>query len=524
MMKRIATVHVRALVIATVAMLLFAAAFPYGARTATPRQGGTLTIVQPADPTHFNEQGDPFSGGIEVISNVQDGLLTFDPATQAIVPGLAKSYSISPDGLTYSFVLRDGVKFSDGTPLSADDVVFTFSYLTGERPGSLYVGQFKPFIDSVTAPEPNRVVIKMKRPFNDFATLLAGAWEARIMSKSAVETAGKDYGQTTTIGTGPFVLKEWVKGDHVTMVRNPAYWGRRPYLDQVIYRTVPDDTARLIQAKSGQADVVYQPPLDQLDQAVHDPGLRVLAAQGTAIFFLRLDTASKPFSDLKTRQIVFYGTDRDAIRKSTFGDYATTATDLFPSWHWAYAPMTGWHDPAKAKALLQEAGYTAQHPLAFDLAMFNQPVFTEIGTLVQAQMKVIGVQVNLRPLDPATLDQLTIKKAYQAMVTREGYPMGLSDDYIWKQYSGSGNDNRTYLNMPGGVQAPEIERLIDAARGAKDRTAAKGLYRQVATMVVANAVEVTIGFPKNVDVVSTRVQNWHVGGTVLELLRDVSVQ
>jgi ABC-type transport system substrate-binding protein len=156
--------------------------------------------------------------------------------------------------------------------------------------------------------------------------------------------------------------------------------------------------------------------------------------------------------------------------------------------------------------------------------MFNQPVFTQIGTLVQAQMKAIGVQVNLRPLDPATLDQLTIKKEYQSMVTREGYPMGLSDDYIWKQYSGTGNDNRTYLNMPDGLQVPELERLIDAARGAKDRASAKALYRQVASLIVANAVEVTIGFPKNVDVVSTRVQNWYVGGTVLELLRDVWVQ
>lgn len=494
----------------------------------TPKQGGTLTIVQPAEPFSFDSRVDPKMEGIEVIMNVLDPLINFDPATGELVPALAESWKVSPDGMEYEFVLRKGVTFSDGSSFDADDVLFTFDFLTGKREGGAYVAQFQPFIQSVTAPDPYRVVIKMKRPFTDFPELLARLWACRILSSEAVENAGKDYGKTTAVGTGPFMIKEWVKGDHVTIVRNPNYWGRPAYLDEVVYRRVPDGTARLIQAKSGQADVVYQPPLDQLDQALNDPKLSVVAVEGNPIVFLRFNTASEPFNNPKARQAVFYAIDRDAIRKSAYGEYATTAIDFLPPWHWAHDPKYARIETnvQRARAALNEVGYGPERPLRFDLTMNNESEYVQLGTLIQAQLKAVGIEVNLKPLDPATLNELeqTRPDEYDATISRFLLPTGVTDDYMWKQYGAKGPLNRTYLNQKGGLQDPTLERLLDDARVAPTREAARQLYRQVVDKLVDHAVTIPIAFKKNVNVISKRVHNLYVQRTDAELLHDVWVE
>lgn len=493
-----------------------------------PKKGGTLTIVQPAEPFSFDSRIDPKMEGIEVVMNVQDPLVSFDPATGELVPGLAESWTVSEDGLQYAFALRQNVQFSDGSPFSADDVLFTFDFLTGAREGGAYVSQFQPFIENVTAPDANSVLVTMKQPFPDFLNLVSRLWATRILSQEAVEAAGDNYGVDMGIGTGPFMIEEWVKGDRVTIVRNPTYWGEPAYLDEVIYQRVPDASTRLIQAKSGQADVVYQPPLDQLAVVEGDQNLQVVSVPGNPIVFLRFNTSSAPFSDLRARQAVFYAMNVDALRQAMYGDYAATAVDFLPAWHWAHDPAYAGitHDVERAKALLAEVGFTADAPLTFDLTMNNESEYVQLGTLIQAQLKEAGIEVDLKPLDPATLTELETSKPdeYDATVGRFLLPTGVTDDYMFKQYGASGPLNRTYLNQPNGYQDPEIERLMNEARITQDPEAAKALYRQAIDLIVAGAVTVPIAFKNNVDIVSTRVHDLHVLGTDAELLHKVWVE
>lgn len=503
------------------------AATSAGPSQAVPKKGGTLTIVQPAEPFSFDSRIDPKMEGIEVVMNVLDPLINFDPATRKLVPSLAKSWTAAPDGLRYEFNLREGVKFSDGTPFSAADVLFTFDFLTGKQKGGAYVSQFEPFIDSVTSPDPSRIVIAMKRPFTDFPELLARLWATRILSKAAVEKAGKDFGTTTTLGTGPFMIKEWIKGDSVTLVRNPNYWGQAAYLDEVVYRRIPDGSARLIQAKSGQADIVYQPPLDQLAQAASDAKLSILSVEGNPIVFMRFNTSSPLFKDLKARQAVLYALDADKIRSAAYGDNATTARDFLPPWHWASdKDFSGLRpDADRAKTSLSAAGFTAAAPMTFNLTMNNESEFTQLGTLIQGQLKAFGIQANLKPLDPATLNDLELKKPaeYQASISRFLLPTGVTDDYMFKQYAGAGPLNRTYLNQPGGLQMPEIGKLLDEARVAPDRDSSKKLYRQVVDKLAQISIALPIAFKKNVNVINKRVHDLYVQGTDAELLREVWV-
>jgi peptide/nickel transport system substrate-binding protein len=500
---------------------------PAASGSATPKKGGTLTIINPAEPLNFDSRTGSNAEGIWVILNTMDPLINFEPSTGKLVPSLAESWKVSADGKQYDFTLRKGVKFSDGSPLTVDDVLFTFDFLMGKRPGGVYVGQFGPFLESVTSPDASTVVVKLTQPWGDFPDLLARLWACRILSKAAVEKAGKDYGVATLVGTGPFMLKEWIKGDHHTMVRNPNYWGTPTYLDEVIYRKVADGAARLIQIKSGQADVVYQPPLDQLDAVLSDPKLNVVAVEGNPIVFFRFNTAGTIFSDLNARQAVFYAINRDQLRTTAYGTYATTADDYLPLWHWAHDANSGIEtNVEKAKAALIAGGFTASKPLTFDLTMYNESEYTQLGTLIQAQLKAVGIQVNVKPLDQATLDamELAVPPTYQASVTRYLLPTGAADDYIFKMYGTAGSNNRGAINKPGGLQKPEINTLIGSARIAPDQATAKKLYRQALDLLASNAVQLPLAFKKNVDIVAKRVHNLVVGRADSELLREVWVE
>jgi peptide/nickel transport system substrate-binding protein len=515
-------------IVLVLALLMPMAALTARAQSEEPKQGGTLTIVQPAEPFSFDSRIDPKMEGIQVVMNVQDPLVSFDPATGELVPSLAESWTVSEDGLEYAFTLRQNVQFSDGSPFTAADVVFTFDFLTGAREGGAYVSQFEPFIESVTAQDDYNVVVAMKQPFPDFLNLVSRLWATRILSQEAVEAAGESYGVDSAVGTGPFMIEEWVKGDRVTMVRNPNYWGEPAYLDEVIYQRVPDGATRLIQAQSGQADVVYQPPLDQLAALEGDPNLRVVSVPGNPIVFLRFNTSAAPFNDTRARQAVSYALDTNALREAMYGEYAQTANDFLPSWHWAHDPayVAFTRDLERARALLAEAGYTEGAPLTFDLTMNNESEYTQLGTLIQAQLQEVGIQVNLKPLDPATLTELetTNPDEYDATVSRFLLPTGVTDDYMFKQYGAEGPLNRTYLNQPNGYSDPKIERLINEARVTQDQEAAKALYRQAIDRIVAGAVTVPIAFKNNVDIVSTRVHDLHVLGTDAELLHKVWVE
>ena len=482
-----------------------------GAATAAPNKGGTLTVLEAGEPLRFNSMLD---GGVEgnlTVRIVQDPLIAMEPGTKKLIPGLAESWTVSQDGKQYTFNLRKNVKFSDGTPFTADDVVYTFNNLACKIPNcvSVSAGAYGPFIDSVTATDPSTVVVKLTNPWLIFPELLALDFSARIVSKAAAETAGKEYGVSSLVGTGAFMLSEWVKGDHWTLVRNPNYWGQPAYLDQIVFRKVPDGSAQLVQTKAGQADVVVFPPLDQLDAAASDPSLNVVTADGNPIVYFRMNLAAPPFTDLNVRQAMFYGINADAVRKTAYGDYAQTATDYFPPWLWAHdASFNAFQTNAdKAKAALAAAGYGPSNPLTFDLDVYNQSEFAQIATLIQAQLKAIGVQANVKQLDVATLTDLELASPpkYQAAVNRYTFAIGSTDDYIWKMFDATSPSNREALNTSTGLAIPDIQKSIEQARVAVDQDTAKKLFRQVQDQLATNAVLLPLAFKKNVMVTSKRV-------------------
>ncbi|HBY99197.1 MAG TPA: hypothetical protein DEP84_35505 [Chloroflexi bacterium] len=489
----------------------------------TPKQGGTLTIAQPLEPFTLDSRVDPKVEGIVALAQIMEGLIGKDLKTGKTIPVLAESMEVSPDGTTYTFKLRKGIKFHDGTEFDSEDVLFTFEFLTGARKGSIYAPQYQPNIKSIEAPDKYTFVVTLNTPWEDFESLLINHWATKILSKEAVEKAGDTYGQNGAVGTGPFMFKEWVKGDHVTLVRNPDYWQEGlPNVDSVVYQRVPDGPVRIVNVKSGDADIAFQPPLDQLTQVAQDPALQVICAPGNPQVFITFNTSVPPFDNKAARQAIAYALDRQQLVQSVYGDYAEVAVDMFPAWHWHYDPnYQGWsRDPEKAKELLAEAGYTDSNPLSFELVTLNEAEYRDLGVLIQAQLAEVGINVELRPMESKALVDYRKTDDWKADVGRYILPSTISDDYMWKQFGAKGPLNPMHYNQEGGYQNPKVEEMLNKAR-TSTREEARSLYRELVDLITEDMPRVRIAYKKNCEVGGLDVRNLQVQGTDVFPVKEV---
>jgi|GEM_PF-1741529 len=489
---------------------------PVPAESDEPVRGGTLVIAQAVEPFNFNSRIDPKMEGITAIAQIQEGLLDKDLETGETVAGLAETWTVSPDQTVYTFNLRKGVRFHDGTEFDSEDVLFTFEFLTGAREGSIYASQYGSMIESIEAPDKYTFVVKLLTPWDDFESLLVNHWGSKILSKDAVEKAGDGYGtETGAVGTGPFMFDEWVKGDYVKIVRNPDYWNPElPYLDAIVYKKVADAPVRLLNVMSGDADMAFQPPLDQIELVTKNPGFSAECAPGNPQVFLTFNTAVPPFDSQAVRQAMFYGLDRAALTAGAYGAYAQEAKDMFPGWNKNYDPNYPGvpYDPEKAKALLAAEGYTDSNPLSFDLCSLAESEYADLGVLIQAQLAEIGVKLELRPMESATLVAFRLTDDWKADISRYILPSTITDDYMWKQFGAKGSLNTSRYNQPGGYQNPEVEEMLLKARISGPDEAYR-LYRQVVDLLTEDAPRVRIAFKDNCQITGPAVRNLHVQGT-----------
>jgi peptide/nickel transport system substrate-binding protein len=311
------------------------------------------------------------------------------------------------------------------------------------------------------------------------------------------------------------MFDKWVKGDNVTLVRNPDYWQQGlPYLDAIMYKKIPDAPVRLLNVMSGDADIAFQPPLDQIPVVTKNPEFSAVCAPGNPQVFLTLNTGVPPTSDRLVRQALFHGLDRAALTKGVYGDYASEAKDMFPAWHKYYDPAYAGipYDPEKAKELLAEAGFTESNPLSFELCLLAESEYQDLSVLIQAQLAEIGVQVELRPMESATLVAFRETDEWVADVGRYILPSTVSDDYMWKQFGATGPLNPTRYNQANGYQHPEVEEMLLKARMSPEQEA-RQLYRQLVDLIAEDAPRIRIAYKDNCQITGPDVRNLSVQGT-----------
>ena len=390
---------------------------------ATAIQSATSTAVSPDNDFVIAIEGsvsglDPQNisdtNAISACSGMYETLVTFDGEGN-IVGKLAESYEVSDDNLTYTFHLRQGVKFHDGTDFTAQSVIDNINRVTDKDNGlsrrRLFIvtdsdGNETNRIESMEAPDDYTLVLKLAMPYNVFLNKLTQFW---IISPTALENYGNDI-MYHPCGTGPYVFSEWKQGDHTTMTANPDYWGEKPSVDTLTIQEVPEAGSRTAMLQTGEADMVYPFTSDQLAAVSGDDTINVSAGYSNIMRYVTLNMNLEQLSKKEVRQAMNYAIDKDAYVQVMYSGYGLPATSCVPSCISYYKEEPAYtYDLDKAKELMAEAGY----PDGFDLTLWGDNTTQEIKgmTFVAQQLAQIGINVEVVPMEPATVsDSIYVDK------------------------------------------------------------------------------------------------------------------
>lgn len=385
------------------------------ATEAASTAGGDNTAVSPdndfvialqADATHLDPHVSGNGVSNTITNSMYETLVWFDENLE-LKPLLAKSWTVSDDGLDYTFVLNEGIKFHDGEPFNAESIVA--NYERAKSDSSLRLASQTAMWDSVTVDSEYQVTIHLKEPNNTFLNKLA---QVRIVSPKAIKELGKDGLAKQSAGTGPFILSERVDGGYTKMVRNENYWQDGPKVDTLTWRVVPEDGARVAMLQTGEADIISPLPAIQVDKLKNDASLDVLNLGGLTYRYATLNKnytladGRKPLDDVRVRQAMNYAFDSEAYTQVVFQGYASVPTSLFASSVPYYAEQTPYTaDVEKAKFLMSEAGYSNGFPI--NIWVDNTTIEMQGAEFLKQQLAQINIDVNVVPMESTTIADMT---------------------------------------------------------------------------------------------------------------------
>ena len=457
-----------------------------------------------------------------IIRNMYDGILARDDQMK-VWPELAESYSVSDDGLTYTFKLRQGVKFHDGSEMTAEDVKFTFDRLT--KDGAMG-GKTSPRKSLLGPLEETTVVDAMTVRFR-----LANAWPVfprmlpfqEVVSKAFVEAVGTDGLATQANGTGPFKLVEWRQGDSVILERFDGYYGGAAGIapvgparvDRVIFRIIPESASRVAALLAGEVDLINELPVHAMRRVEDNPGTKVLKTLGTRSFFILLNTTQPPFDDARVRQAANHAVDRNLIIDRILNGLAVPINGILSPQSFGHnkdLPAYD-HDPEKARRLLAEAG----HADGVEVTLDAETPFKDIAEAIAASMNSGGfkakVQLWERNALRASWDPKKPKKRdmyFSSWGSGALDPAGIFVPVLRTDARG----NRS------GYSNAEVDRLLDAANGEADQAKRAKLYEDAQVIVNEEAPLVFLWLPQDIYGANEQLEGWKPSGRGIIKLHD----
>jgi len=332
-----------------------------------------------------------------VLYALHDALVKTMPGNP-LAPSLAESWSASEDALTYEFVLRPGVTFHDGEPVTAEDVKFSFERYRGNSASLI-----KERVAAVEAPDPRHVRFRLKQPWPDFLTFYATASGAAwVVPKKYVEKVGEDGFKKAPIGAGPYKFVSNNPGVELVLEANEKYWRKTPSVKRLVFKVIPDEVTRLAALKGGEVDIVYSIRGELAEDLQKTPGLTLKPVYPPAPFWLyfadQWDPKS-PWHDVRVRRAANLAIDRESINQALTLGYSKLTGSLIPdSFEFYWPTPKPVFDPAAAKKLLAEAG----HPNGFDAGEYScDSSYANLGETVVNNLREVGIRAQLRPLERA---------------------------------------------------------------------------------------------------------------------------
>jgi peptide/nickel transport system substrate-binding protein len=371
-----------------------------------------LTIARVKDAVGLDPAHETDGLSFNVTSQVLQGLVAFKPGTFDVIPAIAKSWSTSPDGTVWTFKLNEGLKFSDGTPLDAEAVKFNFDRWRlksnpyhGNYPYPYYQSYFAGFpglIKDVKVLDPATVKVTLAAPQGPFLRNIASSPFA-IGSPAAIEKDMLAYALAPT-GSGPYILAEWVKDDHITLTANPSWTGPKPVYTRVIVRDIPDQSTSVLSLQKGDIDGLTDPRPDDAKAFAGNKDVVVYRQPANNVAYLALNVEKKPFDDVRVRQAVAYAVDVNALVKGLYGEGAVVNGNFTPPGMLGENPALKPYpqDIAKAKSLLAAAGFPNGLKTELFFGTAPRPYLPEpqrVAEAIQSDLRKAGIEVTLEPYE-----------------------------------------------------------------------------------------------------------------------------
>ncbi len=468
-----------------------------------------------------------YDGSMNVHAMIYDGLVQYG-AQGAIEPALAESWDISPDGKAYTFHLRRGVKFSDGSAFNADAVKFSFERWIHDPSNSLSVASA---LTSLETPDEHTVKMTFDRAYYPILTELTFARPVRILSPNAVEPAGDIKGKfVKPIGTGAWMADSYKTDQEAVLVRNRNYWGEQPKLSQIKLQVIPDPQSRVLALQNGSVDLaggqLGRLPLESLPVIEGDDKLDLLKSAGTSSHFIVYNGKNEHLQQLNVRKAINLAIDKKSVVDDLMGGVGSEARGLFPPTvpYVTEKNSRGYgFDPEEAKRLLREAGYKDSDEdgtldrggvplkLNFVLQQADFPEWKPMAELIQAELQQIGIAAELRVLEPnAYYDALWTTKAYDMIIYR-------TYDDAYNPHSFLSSLFHSTKEAPAVAWSDErLEQQIDTALASTDESARQTAYDDIFARLDEQAMYAAVYFPDDLFAVNKRVQHAEAGHTTFE--------
>jgi len=475
---------------------------------------GTITFSIETMPANLDPRIGTDARSAQLTSLLFSGLLERD-ATMNVRGDLADRWE-TPDPKTYIFHLHDGVKFSDGRPLTSADVKFTFQSIMNGIPGAAGTtqspkrGAFR-VIQSIDTPDAQTIIFHLSEPNAAFALSLVRSAVGIVPAGS-----GSDFAQHP-IGSGPFRFVSSLQDEEVVFERNDQYFRGPSQIERVRFRVVPEAVVRALELRKGTADVElnsFTP--DMIPVLAQQSDLAVTEEPGTLFSYISFNCEDPTLGRREVRQALTYATDRATLARTLMRDQARVADGPLPPNNWAYEPNVSQYEfnPAKAESLLDQAGFPRQGDqhtgtrFIITMKSSTDPLARLLGEVLQDEWKRIGVQLDLRPLEFATFYTDITKGNFQLYTLRW---VGANNDPDFFEYAFGSHKIPPAGANRGRYRNAQLDALVDRARAEPDREKRRALYSQVQQIISTDLPYIPLWFQDNISVHRRRIGNILLG-------------
>ncbi|WP_084863606.1 ABC transporter substrate-binding protein [Salibaculum halophilum] len=515
----------RTLMASTAALALGLGAAPV-ATAQTPED--VLIVGQIAEPKALDPAAVTAVNDFRILMNVFDGLVRYKDGTLEVEPALATDWTISDDGTVYTFNLREGVTFHDGTPFNAEAVVFNFERMLNEDhpyhdTGPFPLAFFFSAVESVEALDDTTVEFTLNAPYAPFLSNLAYP-TGLIVSPASVEDHGEEVGRNP-VGTGPFTFVEWRSNEAVVVEGNPDYWDGAPGLEAVVFRPITDANTRTAEMLAGGIDLMVEVPPVALSEFEGD-GFTVHEQAGPHVWFLILNAKEGPFVDKRVRQAANYAVNKEAIVNDVLeGTAEVAAGPTPPAFAWAHNPDLEPYpyDPDRARELLDEAG-VEDAELTFYVTEGGSGMLDPVamGTAIQADLEAVGFDVTIETYEWNTfLGEVNPGLEGKADMAEMAWMTNDPDTLPFLTLRSEALPDQGGFNS-GYYSNPEVDELLEAARVETDQEERARLYREMQEIVQEDAPWVFVANWKQNAVTNDRVDGFSLQPSFFLLLDDVT--